>query len=68
MAAGAAGWLRVVDRPALRGEVVQVLRACHSAGLDRDAAGRELLLWGARGSATAAEYSAAGFAAGGVEK
>ena len=68
MPAGAAGWLRVVDRPAVRAEVVQVLTACHSAGLDRDAAGRELLLWGCSGGATAAEYSAAGFAAGEVEK
>ena len=67
MPAGAAGWLRVVDRPAVRGEVVQVLRACHAAGLDRDAAGRELLLWGC-GSASDAEYSAAGFTAAGLEK
>ena len=68
MPAGAAGWLRVVDRPAVRAEVVEVLRACHAAGLDRDAAGRELLLWGARGGASDAEYSAAGFTAGGLEK
>ena len=44
------------------------MRACHAAGLDRDVAARELLLWGARGSASDAEYSAAGFTAAGLEK
>lgn len=61
MPAGAPGWLRVVDRPAVRAEIVEILTACHAAGLDREGAAAELRLWGCRGGATAAEFAAAGF-------